>query len=323
MEYRQITYEERVKIQALFNAKHTYLEIGRIIGKHHTTVAREVSRNSINGTYDAKTAHRLYCARKSENVKRSFEKPQTRMIVRLLLCLCWSPEQIAGRLKLFGIKLSHETIYKWIYAQQRLGINLLQYLRINKKRNKRGSRYTKRAQIRGKKSIHERPEVVKDKNRLGDWEGDTVEGKKNSGYIATFVDRKSLLLTAAKMENKRAETFNKATAIAFSAFEDIHTLTFDNGSEMSRFAEIEEFLNCNVYFADPGNPGQRGANENTNGLLRQFFPKGADLSKVTQAQVDKKVYMLNNRPRKTLGFKSPMETYLGLEPTGLISALRL
>lgn len=323
MEYRQIKYEDRIKIQALLSLSFSFSAIGEVIDKDPTSVSREVKRNSVSNKYDAKTAHRLYCARKAANAKRSFTDFRLRFLVRLLLFMFWSPEQISGRLKLFSINVSHETIYKWIYSQLENGVNLLQYLRINKKNNRRGSKYRKRASDGSKKSIHDRPVEVNEKLRIGDWEGDTIEGKKNSGFIATFVERKSMVVVAAKMSNKCANTFNKATAHAFSSIDDVFTITLDNGTEMSAYRDIEDFLDCDIYFADPGNPGQRGLNENTNGLLRQAFPKGEDFTKISQKHIDKMVYMMNNRPRKNLGYRTPLETYYNLKPLDLIPALRI
>lgn len=323
MEYLQINFEDRIKIQALFKQKATFTAIGKIIGKDPTSVSREVKRNSIHGAYEARVAHKLYCARKAANVKRSFDNYRLRALVRILLCMLWSPEQIAGRLKLFGETVSHETIYKWVYSQMEKGVNLLQYLRINKKRNKRASKYRKRAQNSSKKSIHDRPGVINTKSRFGDWEGDTIEGSKNSGFIATFVERKHLLVTAAKMEKKSAQAFNQATAYAFSTIDDVLSITLDHGSEMSGFQEIEDFLDCEIYFADPGNPGQRGLNENTNGLFRQVFPKGSDFGKLSQAQINNFLYLVNNRPRKSLGYRTPLESALNIKPVDLIPALRL
>jgi len=150
-----------------------------------------------------------------------------------------------------------------------------------------------------------------------------VEGKKNSGFITTLVDRKTKILVAAKMKNKLAKTFNKACQLAFSVIEKIKTITFDNGTEMSNFVELEELLECDIYFADPGRPGQRGLNENTNGLLRQYFPKGYDFTKIKQKDVDKAVSKINNRARKSLGYKTPLETYFDIPPAFVITALQL
>ena len=323
MEYRQINYEERIKIQVLFLQNLNFTAIGKAVGKHPTSIKREIQRNSVSGEYDPNIAHRLYCARKAANVKRSFDNPFLRYIVRILLSMLWSPEQISGRLKLFKIAVSTETIYKWIYSQIQLGLNFYQYLRINKTRQKRGLKYHRRALNCDKKSIHDRPDLVNNKKRIGDWEGDTIEGQKNSGFIATFVERKSLVIIAAKMKDKCAATFNKAALYAFAVIDFIYTLTLDHGTEMSYHKDLQDALDCDIYFADPGRPGQRGVNENSNGLLRQFFFKGMDFNKVSQRQIDKAIYMMNNRPRKSLGYRTPLEVYHGLKPNSLTSALRL
>jgi IS30 family transposase len=323
MGYRHISYNDRFKIQVLFSEGYSFKQIGLKINKHPTTVSRELKRNSAGGRYTPEVAQRLYCGRKALNAKRFFDNAYHRNLVRLLLTFLLSPEQIAGRLKMFGIRVSYETIYKWIYAEFNKGVNFLQYLRINKKRNKRGGKNQKRALAACKKSIHDRPPEVANKTRIGDWEGDTVEGKKGSGFIATFVERKSLFLTAAKMHTKSGESFLDATLKALGCMKDVKTITLDNGCEMSRFKDIEKELICDIYFADPGNPGQRGLNENTNGLLRQFFPKGTDFNKIPEDEIANAVYILNNRPRKSLGFLTPVEYLEGIMPKQISTALRL
>jgi IS30 family transposase len=323
MKYQQINLEDRIQIQALSEANAPLTTIGKIVGKDPTSIGREIRRNSVYGKYQAHTGQKLYCARKATHVKRSFDNKKLKRLIILLLKSYWSPEQISGRLKLFRIYISYETIYAWIYAQKELGINYLKYLRINKKRNKRAGSYKKRAENKAKKSIHGRPKEVNESIRIGDFEGDTIEGKKGSGFIATLVDRKSKILVAAKMENKLADTFNKACQYAFSVIDKIFTITFDNGSEMSNFEELEKIIECDIYFADPGCPGQRGLNENTNGLMRQFLPKGSDFKKIKQKYVDRVVFILNNRPRKSLGYKTPMESYLSIEPKTVKTALQL
>ena len=199
--------------------------------------------------------------------------------------------------------ISHETIYKVIYGLFKAKkLDSGSFFR-RKKVNYRQKRYKRAKSMaeQNKKSIHSRPKEIKINLTLGHWEGDTIEGKKNSGFIATHVDRKTRYTIAGKMENKRAETFNIAVKNSFADYDDIKTITYDNGAEMSAYKELEEMLNCLIYFADPGKPGQRGLNENTNGLLRQYFKKNSDFKKINQKDVDEAVRKLNHRPRKCLG----------------------
>ena len=148
-----------------------------------------------------------------------------------------------------------------------------------------------------------------------------MKEKKNSGFIATHVDRKTRYTIAGKMENKRAETFNIAVKNSFADYDDIKTITYDNGVEMSAYKELEEMLDCLIYFADPGKPGQRGLNENTNGLLRQYFKKGSDFKKINQKNVDEAVHKLNHRPRKCLGYMTPYEAFFEKKKLCCISGL--
>lgn len=327
MGYNQLTYENRIKIQTLFESNYSFSEIARKVKKHPTTVAREIKRNSIDGEYYAHLASKLYCFRKRSNSKPKFCNYELRELVRTLLMIGFSPEQISGRLKLVAsefksLQVSTETIYKWVYSQMDYGINLIQYLRINNSVNKRKRRKNKQKSRLKRKSIHDRPKIIKYRQRIGDFEGDLIEGKKGSGFIATFVDRKSAFTIAGKLDKNKAQCFNETVVKKFADIDTIHSITYDNGSEMALASNLEEALNCNIYIADPGNPGQRGLNENTNGLLRQYFPKGYDFSKITDKNVEKKVYLLNSRPRKNLNFWTPEEVYYGRFPTVIHPALR-
>ncbi|MDT8334598.1 MAG: IS30 family transposase [Desulfurivibrionaceae bacterium] len=184
-------------------------------------------------------------------------------------------------------------------------------LRRGRKKRRRQKRYGKGYRFAGRKCITQRPEVVDGRQRYGDWEGDTIEGKKSSGYIATVVERKSRYLLATKLDNKMAATLTAQGTKAFRSIprEMRKTLTVDNGSEFADFKKFEENTGLDIYFAKPYSPGQRGANENTTGQLRQYFPKGTDLEKVTEEDVIKAVKRLNNRPRKCLGYRTPSEIF--------------
>ncbi len=229
----------------------------------------------------------------------------------------WSPEQISGKLKILyendeTMMITAEGIYLNIYNGV-IGKNYIEYLRQNrKKRHKRSLKNKKRITIKDKKNIKSRPEIVNMKNRLGDWEGDTIVGKQNQGYIATFVDRKSSYLAASLMLDKTAFSLNHAASEAFGYIQnkDIKTITVDNGTEFAEFKNIEQLFETNVYFADPYCSWQRGLNENTNGLLRQFFQKKTNLKEVSQEELEKVIYLLNHRPRKKLNYLTPYEVFI-------------
>ena len=238
------------------------------------------------------------------------------------VALTHSPEQIAGRLKLdfpddTQMHISHETIYKIIYAKmneltekERATFKLC--LRHgNIKRQKRSNKYNARGKIPNTRSIEERPSIVDKKIQLGHWEGDTVEGKDKKGYLTTMVEKVSKFLFAQIATNKKADTIARIIVKMFANVpNDLKkTFTFDNGKEFTLHEFIAELTGADVYFARPYHSWERGLNEHTNGLLRQFFPKKTDLTKITQTDLDKAVYLINNRPRKSLGFKTPAEVF--------------
>jgi len=237
--------------------------------------------------------------------------------VKAKLKVKWSPEEIAQRIRIDypddeKMRISHETIYRWIYLDARSGGELYKNLRRRRKRRRRQKRYgTGRRFLRGRKNIAERPQIVEGRERFGDWEGDTIEGKKSSGYIATIVERKSRYLLASKLKDKKAATLTSKGIEAFTIVPKKmrHTLTVDNGSEFAQFKKIEEETGLTIYFADPYSAWQRGANENTNGLLRQYFSKGSNFKDITEKDVDEAVKMLNNRPRKCLDYQTPHEVF--------------
>jgi IS30 family transposase len=228
-----------------------------------------------------------------------------------------SPDVIAARLKMdypddVRMRISIETVYRWVYRDASLGGQLFSCLcRSHKKRRRQRHYGTGRGLIPGRVSIDERPELVTTRQRFGDWEGDTVEGAKGSGHITTHVERKSRYLVAAKLTNKTATVTADAVTRAFNPIPKKlrHTLTLDNGKEFARFKDIEKKTGLAIYFADPYSAWQRGANENTNGLLRRYFPKGSDFRNVTDETLASAVKKLNHRPRKCLGYRTPQEVF--------------
>jgi IS30 family transposase len=239
----------------------------------------------------------------------------------------WSPEIIAEKLKIDypddeEMRASLETIYQWIYLDASEGGTLYHHLRRGRKKRRRQKRYgSGRRFIPGRVSISERPDSVETRERFGDWEGDTIEGKKSTGYMATHVERKSRFLIAAKLLNKKAESLTSESVKAFGRIpkEMRKTLTVDNGKEFARFKELENQTGLTVYFADPYSAWQRGTNENTNGLLRQYFPKGTDFRNVTAEELAFAVKKLNHRPRKCLGYQSPYEVFWNTSSGALIT----
>lgn len=318
MSYKHFTRQERDDISHLKDSV-SLREIGRRLGRSHSSISRELKRNrptSASDEYRGDDAHNKALRRQSlpRHYRRQDHAPLLRYVERRLQ-IDWSPGTISGRLKLkypddLKMRISPETIYRWVALDSLHGGKLHQHLRRRHKHRRRQKRYgAGRRFIPGRVGIEQRPEIVNERSRFGDWEGDLVVGALNSGAIATHVDRKSRYLKASLLENRRADTFNAA---AISAYQKLpktlcQTLTLDNGKEFSRFKELENSTNLKVYFADPYAAWQRGTNENTNGLLRFYFPKGTDFRQVTEDDLIRAVNRLNNRPRKCLGYRTPYE----------------
>lgn len=223
-----------------------------------------------------------------------------------------SPVQAAERLALEdGLQLSHETIYLYIYADKRRGGDLWRHLRCHKQRRKRyASGQQRRGVIKNRVSIDQRPEIVDQKIRIGDWEGDTVIGKNHRGALVTLAERKSRYVLAAQVPSKHAKSVTATVTTLLEPHSDkCFTVTFDNGKEFAEHEKIAAELKADIYFAHPYHSWERGLNENSNGLLRQYFPKSMELTNVTQTQVQRAVNRLNHRPRKVLGFRTPFEVF--------------
>jgi IS30 family transposase len=286
MPYHHFTREERYVISHLVLADFSLREIGRRIGRHHTSIRREIERN--RPTYADDAVYWYYVTHpkamerrhKAKHHRRQHEK--LRMYVFSKLRLDWSPEAIAGRLRVDypddkTMRISPETIYRWIYHDSKDKGNLYLHLRRRHKYRRRQKRYgSGRRFISGRISINLRPPIVDARERFGDWEGDTMEGGKGSGGLATHVERKCRYLLAVKLTDKKAATMTQESIKRFKKIPRVlrQTITLDNGKEFSQFKELEKRTGLSVYFADPYAAWQRGTNENTNGLLRQYFPKG-------------------------------------------------
>ena len=308
--YTQLTREERYQIYALKQADHNQSEIAVVIGRHRSTISRELSRNRGMRGYRPRQAHRLTLERRKAKVRPRFGGSIWTK-VELLIQRDWSPEQISGRLRAEeGIRISHEYIYQYIYADKRAGGELYRHLRCQKKRRKRYGAYDRRGVIRNRVSIDERPGVVNERSRVGDWEGDTVIGKNHKGALVTLVERKSLYTVIGGVARKTAAAVRAAIVAGLTLHKNrVHTLTYDNGKELAEHEQIAKALGVEIYFAHPYSSWERGLNENTNGLLRQYFPKGRELTTVCRDEIKQAMDRLNHRPRKTLGFRTPYEVF--------------
>jgi IS30 family transposase len=295
-------------------------EIARCLGRHRSTIGRESRRNrSYEGPYNPSTAQALANSRRRAHLHRPKTGHRRLMShVAERLQNHWSPEQIAGRLSacaqsaLKGLTISHTTIYRWIWSDPQRARQFRPFLRIARKpRRKPYGKPSRQGQILGKRSIDERPKEANERQRLGDWEGDTIVGKGRKGYLMICVDRASHYLIARKVKTCASEPVAQGLRQTIHRLPDSkrHSLTLDNGREFARPAELERRLRLKVFFAHPYHAWERGTNENTNGLLRQYLPKDSDLSILTDNQLRSYVSALNHRPRKCLGFQSPFEVF--------------
>jgi len=306
--YKQLTYEQRCQIEVLNKSGMTQQEIADAVETSQPTVSRELKRNTGQRGYRHKQAQGKAEERR-HNASKSVKMTEL-MIARIELKLSekWSPEQISGWLSdEHGETLSHERIYQHIWADKRTGGALYTHLRRQGKRyQKRCNGKTSRGQIRNRVGIEERPSVVDEKSRIGDWEIDTVIGKGHSGALVTIVERATQFTLVANVPNKSAEAVTAATIQLLRPYKEaLHTITADNGKEFAYHEQLTAELGVAVYFARPYHSWERGLNENTNGLLRQYWPKSTDFTQVTDKDVLAVVTQLNQRPRKTLGFKTP------------------
>ena len=312
--YSQLTLESRYQIYAFKSAGYSQVEIADELGVHPSTISRELKRNLGMRGYRPKQAQGLADSRSygNENASKFTEKDWE--LVGELLKEKYSPEQIAYRTELEGtLDICHETIYKYIYCDKRNGGDLYMHLRCQKKRRKRyGSGKDRRGTISDQVRIDKRPKVVEKRTRIGDYEGDTVIGKSHKGAIATLVDRTSRFLITGLSKTKEAAEIKDVILDAIGD-NNVKTITYDNGKEFAAHKEIAEKTNSKSYFAYPYHSWERGTNENTNGLLRQFFPKGSDFTSIDPKELQGATENINNRPRKILGWKSPYEVHFGVQ----------
>jgi IS30 family transposase len=305
--------EERDRIAQLWNQGAKRSEIAVVLDRPKSTIGRELQRNGTGEEYFAAQAQdRSERRRRERPLVRKLDDPELNEVVRSGLTHEWSPQQISGRLKQQGVRsVSHQTIYAWI-KQDKDREHWESFLR------RRGKRPYRRKNTGPPDAarIRNRPAEIEQRRRLGDFEGDTVLGPPGTGGLATLVDRKSRYTIMEKIRSKDANHVHEKVKRRLKEIDEEQCLsiTFDNGTEFARCHRLEQHLGMELYFADPGCPYQRGTNENTNGLIRQYFPKGTDFRNVSHCQVREAENKLNDRPRACLGFRTPHEVFFEKTP---------
>ena len=318
MEYHHLTTDARCQIYTLKSTGKTQKEIAIHLRVSPSTISRELKRNTGQRGYRHQQADEKAAQRRSAaSAHPTRMKPEVVAEIKAMLLKEWSPQQISGRLKLSDIAVSHESIYLYVWANKKGGGTLYKSLRhAGKKYNHRSSGKSGRGCIPNRIDIKDRPAIVETKQRLGDWEGDTIIGAKHKGVIVSAVDRKTKYTKLAKSKDKTAENVTRAVKRAFVRIpaKAIRSMTFDNGLEFSMHELITKQTGLACYFATPYHSWERGLNEHTNGLVRQYLPKSCDLSAVTDEQLQFVEDRLNNRPRKVLGYRTPREAFLDKRP---------
>lgn len=310
MKYTHLTQDERYQIAILAKAGHDRSDIARVMERHKSTISREMTRNRGARGYRPKQAHARSKFRAAQNGPRVAAK--TWAIVAVKLAETWSPEQISGHLKVNGqATVSHEAIYQHIYADKRAGGTLHRALRCQKVRRKRYGGRERRGTIPNQVSIDLRPAVVAERGRFGDWEGDLMIGAGQKQALVTLNERTSRYTLIAHVAKKTAQAVSDAMVSMLTPFAAcVHTLTTDNGKEFAQHERIAKQLGADFFFAHPYASWERGANENMNGLIRQFFPKKMAFESITLGDIELAMHRLNHRPRKCLGFKTPHEVFM-------------
>jgi len=308
--YTQLTEPQRYQIQALMKAGHQQTEIAEVVGVHKATISREMRRNRGLRGYRPRQAQQLAEARR-QHCQRPRIADSTWRLVEHWLRDEWSPEQISNTLyDRYDIQLSHEWIYQYVLHDKASGGDLYRHLRCQKQRRKRYGSYSRRGQLVNTTSIDERPAIVDRKTRLGDWEVDTVIGLGHQQALVTLTERGSLYTMIAHVKKRTAAAVRQAIVRLLQSLKrPVYTITSDNGKEFAEHEAISEALEAGFYFAHPYASWERGLNENTNGLIRQYFPKKMDFRSITSKQVKRVMNKLNNRPRKTLGYRTPHEVF--------------
>jgi IS30 family transposase len=303
MNYTHLTREERYQIYALNKAGHTQSDIANLLERSCSTISRELSRNRGRRGYRPKQAQAKAEDRRAINARRVDDEAW--QLAQEKLLMQWSPEQISGH-----VNISPETVYQRVYADKQSGGLLWKNLRCQKKRRKRYGKMERRGQIPNRLFIEDRPAIVDERKRIGDWEADTIIGKNHRQAIVSIVERKTGLTLIKKVERKTSKAVSQAMIDLLKPYKNkVRTITSDNGREFAEHEVISKKLKADFYFAHPYASWERGTNENTNGLIRQYFPKDRDFTTITQKEINFAMDRLNNRPRKRLGYQTPNQVF--------------
>jgi IS30 family transposase len=317
MLYHQITSAERYTLGLLRRRGLRPATIARILGRHRSTIGREVQRNRAHsdGTYRPELADWYACGRRSSARRNRQFTAADWAQVQELLREDWSPDQVAGWLRRFHLlAISHETIYRYIWADKAAGGTLHRHLRgACKQRRKRYGRYDSRGRLAGKRMITERPAIVNTRCELGHWEADTMLGASQAGpCVLSMVERKSGYLLLGQLDQRTSAFVNaRARQLIRAQHRPVRTITVDNGTEFHDYRTLEQATQTEFYFATPHHAWERGTNENTNGLVRQYLPKRQSMAHLTQHDCNRIATKLNRRPRKRLNYRTPEECYAG------------
>lgn len=325
MKYKHLTIQEREAIQLMLWEKKSIRTIAKKLNRSPSSISREVNKNYVGHgkRYFPRVAHgKALTKRKSRGRKNRLKNQEIRDYVITHLKKKWSPEQISGRIQIdINQKISHEAIYQHIYHQiYREGYGYLKpncedlriYLRRKRKRRvHKGARRCQRVFKPKGAIIDQRPGIVEKRKRIGDWESDTVESKDRKPGINTLVERQTGLVFISKLFDKTSKATTTAIVrrLGYLPLKAKQTITFDNGTENSNWQELERKTNIKAFFCHPYHSWERGTNENTNGLIRNYFPKKTDFTKILGEEIQRVEYELNTRPRKRLGFKTPLEVF--------------
>jgi transposase, IS30 family len=312
--YHHLTGEQRCQIEALKRSRMSNAAIARQLGVDRATIGREITRNRARGGYRGRTACKKATARRAcaSAAPRKMTSALLALIKEKLTREQWSPDQISGWIAREGKgDINPETIYRHIWADKKKGGTLHTHLRHGgKKYNRRKGKHTWRGIIPGRIDIDRRPAVVNEKSRIGDWEGDTIAGSNHQSALLSHVERKSKFTRLHKLHAATAPNTTAATVHDLRRDSDkVLTITYDNGKEFAGHDRIAEILHADVFFAKPYHAWERGLNEHTNGLVRQYFPKGTDFATVSDEEIATVEKKLNNRPRKVLAYATPCEVF--------------
>jgi IS30 family transposase len=308
----QLNAKDRAVLAQLLKLERSQTDIAQRLGKHRTTIYRELKRNSGPlGYVDVEAQQRTEARRSFRSRSRKLDEPAVQEFVSAGLKRCWSPDQIAGRIQRAFPRqpkrhVSRQTIYNWVAKQEEQGHSWRQYLRFGKPRRRRPENA---GRLPGAVSLEGRPKAANERRRFGDWEGDTLVSGGRRGGLASIVERKSGFTLLARVDDLKAPTVRKAAESKLTPLPELlrRTITFDNGKEFAEHEQLAAATQLDVYFARPYCAWQRGTNENTNGLIRQYFPKGTDFRDVSHRAVADLQSSLNDRPRKRLGYRTPKE----------------